>query len=59
MHVVFHKYIIPEDLLPTFNSTTIEMSEHRDYNVNYFYIRHSMDPMLKNACHEVHEKAGD
>ena len=25
VHVVLHKDIIPEDLLPTFNSTTIEM----------------------------------
>ena len=123
IHVVLHKEIIPERLLPTFNSTTIEMflhkipglaehfiysnddmmpinnidvyeffqdglpvyelvhrstarnifrmqcknsyklaaklSEHRDDNTNYFYIRHSIDPMLKSICDEVHEKAGD
>lgn len=123
VHVVLHKDIIPEDLLPTFNSTTIEMylckipglAEHFIYsnddmlaidslqvedffkdgipiyeliertsarnvfrmqcknsyklaaklagktvdNIHYFYIKHSMDPMLKSICEEVHEKAGD
>jgi hypothetical protein len=29
IHVVLHKEIIPESLLPTFNSTTIEMFLYR------------------------------
>ena len=124
VHVVLHKDIIPEQLLPTFNSTTIEMylhnipnlaehfiysnddmlainqlciedffknglpiyelverttnknifrmqcknsynlalrlsgSQNRDANY-YFYIKHSMDPMLKSICEEVHQKVGD
>ena len=122
VHVVLHKDIIPEKLLPTFNSTTIEMylcripglAEHFIYSnddmmpinpmtvgdffkdglpiyqliektssrnvfrmqcknsyrlaaelahhpiqgLKYFYIRHSMDPMLKIVCEEVHQKAG-
>ena len=121
IHVVLHKDIIPENLLPTFNSTTIEMFLHRinglaehfiysnddmfpinllqenDFFENelpvydlirrteqprnifrmqcknsyrlasqlanipidqsYFYIQHSMDPMLKSICEEVHQKA--
>ena len=124
VHVVLHKDIIPEDLLPTFNSTTIEMylckipglAEHfiysnddmmpmndmvvgdfftedglpiyelvhrnearksfrlqcknsyrlaarltgyQDDGIHYFYIKHSMSPMLKSCCEEVHEKASD
>ena len=124
VHVVLHKDIIPEDLLPTFNSTTIEMylckipglSEHfiysnddmmpmndmvvgdfftedgmpiyelvhrdearrsfrlqcknsyrlaarltryKDDGIHYFYIKHTMSPMLKSCCEEVHEQAGD
>lgn len=124
VNVVLHEDIIPERLLPTFNSTTIEMylcripglAEHFVYSnddmlaVNsldaadffdergrpvyqlirraekarrtfrmqcqnsyelaarlagasvkkdeYFYIAHSMDPMLKSVCEEVHSKAG-
>lgn len=124
VHVVLHKDIIPEDLLPTFNSTTIEMylcriqglAEHfiysnddmmpmndmvvrdfftedglpiyelvhrdearmsfrlqcknsyrlaarltgyKDDGIHYFYIKHSMSPILKSCCEEVHKKAGD
>lgn len=123
VHVVLHKDIIPEVLLPTFNSTTIEMYLHKIDNlseyfiysnddmlaintlsqenffkdrlpvyelihrdiaqntfrmqcrnsyklaaqlsgykfdgINYFYIKHSMDPMLKSVCEEVHQKASD
>ena len=124
VHVVLHKGIIPEDLLPTFNSTTIEMylckinglAEHfiysnddmmpmndmvvgdfftenglpiyelvhrdearrsfrlqcknsyrfaarltgyQDDGIHYFYIKHSVSPMLKSCCEEVHENAGD
>ena len=123
VHVVLHEDIIPEQLLPTFNSTTIEMflyrieglAEHfiysnddmlpmnkmdiedffqdglpvyelinRTHSKNlfrmhcrnshklasklagknldgkrYFYIKHSMDPMLKSVCEEVWEKSGD
>lgn len=123
VHIVLHKDIIPEKILPTFNSTTIEMylhkipslAEHFIYSNDdmfavkstepadfftpggipkyqlirrktasnifrmqclnsyrlatrlsktperreYFYIAHSMDPMLKSACDEIHEKAGD
>lgn len=123
VHVVLHKDIIPEKLLPTFNSTTIEMflckidglAEHFIYSnddmlpmnaidptdffdkhghpiyelinrthshntfrmqcrnsfdlaaklsgyskngKHYFYIKHSMDPMLKSCCEEVWEKGG-
>ena len=123
VHVVLHEEIIPPELLPTFNSTTIEMylhripglSEHFIYgnddmfplnpltagdfftdcgqpiyelvhksttrntfrmqcmnsyrlaaeltgteirNGEFFYIKHSMSPMLKRAFEEVHEKAG-
>lgn len=124
VHVVLHKDIIPEDLLPTFNSTTIEMylyripglaehfiysnddmmpindmvagdfftedgmpiyelvhrseakksfrmqcknsyrlaarlTGHKDDSIHYFYIKHSMSPMLRSCYEEVHEKAGD
>ena len=114
VHVVLHKDIIPNDLLPTFNSTTIEMylckipglAEHFIYSnddmmpmndmvvgdfftedglpiyelvhrnearrsfrlqcknsyrlaARLFYIKHSMSPMLRSCCEEVHEKAGD
>lgn len=124
VHVVLHKDIIPEDLLPTFNSTTIEMylckisglaehfiysnddmmpmndmvvgdfftedglpiyelvhrgearrsfnlqcknsyrlaarlTEYNDNGIHYFYIKHSMSPMLKSCCEEVHQLAGD
>ena len=124
VHVVLHKDIIPEDLLPTFNSTTIEMylckisglAEHfiysnddmmpmndmvvgdfftedglpiyelvnrsearrsfrlqcknsyrlaarltgyQDDGIHYFYIKHSMSPMLRSCCEEVHQLAGD
>lgn len=124
VHVVLHEDIIPEQLLPTFNSTTIEMylheipglAEHFIYSNDdmlaidslgvedffkdgipvyeliertsagnvfrmqcknsyglasrlsgkqngdasyYFYIKHSMDPMLKSVYGEVHRKAGD
>ena len=122
-HIVLHEDIIPKHLLPTFNSTTIEMflckieglAEHFIYSnddmfaVNkqdtndffkdgkpiyeliertvakncfrmqcknsykfasqlanhkmdlpkYFYIKHSMDPMLKSMCEEVWQKGGD
>ena len=119
VHVVLHEDIIPEQLLPTFNSTTIEMYLHKipglaehfiysnddmlavgelhvedfftesslpiyqlvhraharnsfrmqcrnSFNLaarlsnykkdsnEYFYIKHSMDPMLKSVCEEVH-----
>lgn len=124
VHIVLHKDIIPKQLLPTFNSTTIEMYLHNipglaehfiysnddmlaidslgvedffkdgipvyeliertsarnvfrmqcknSYNLAlklsgkqnkdanyYFYIKHSMDPMLKSVCKEVHKKARD
>ena len=124
INVVLHKDIIPKGLLPTFNSTTIEMFLHKinglaeqfiysnddmfpinllqenDFfenelpvydlikrseqprnifrmqcknsyrlaaqlaniqidNLSYFYIQHSMDPMLKSICEEVHQKAND
>lgn len=36
-----------------------KLSGHKDDGTNYFYIRHSMDPMLKSVYDEVHEKAGD
>jgi hypothetical protein len=36
-----------------------KLSEHNDDNTNYFYIRHSMDPMLKSVCDKVHKKVGD
>jgi hypothetical protein len=35
-----------------------ELAHHPIQGLKYFYIKHSMDPMLKSVCDEVHQKAG-
>ena len=36
-----------------------KLSGHEDNAAEYFYVKHTMDPMLKSCCSEVHEQAGD
>ncbi len=38
LHIVYHKDIIPQQYLPTFNSTTIELFLHRIPNLNERFI---------------------
>lgn len=35
------------------------MTGYQDDGIHYFYIKHSMSPMLKSCCEEVHRLAGD
>ena len=60
VHVVLHEDIIPKELLPTFNSTTIEMFLHKIPGLaeHFIYSNDDMMPMNKmdvhdffNACH--------
>ena len=48
VNVVLHKDIIPEEFLPTFNSTPIEMHLHRikDLDEEYMYFNDDIFPML-------------
>lgn len=49
VHVVLHKYIIPNNFLPTFNSTTIEMFLHniKDLAEHFIYGNDDMFPVDK------------
>lgn len=49
VHVVLHKDIIPEDLLPTFNSTTIEMYLHKIDGLSEHFIYSNDDMLAINA----------
>lgn len=48
LHIVEHKDIIPEQFLPTFNSTTIEMFLHRipDLGEEFLYFNDDMFPVM-------------
>lgn len=48
LHIVLHRDIIPEDLLPVFNSCTIEMFLHRIPNLaeEFLYFNDDMFPLL-------------
>ena len=49
LNIVYHKDIIPQELLPTFNSTTIEMFIHRipGLDEQYVYFNDDMFPVKK------------
>lgn len=49
IHVILHKDIIPEKLLPTFNSTTIEMYLHNIKGLSEHFIYSNDDMMPMNA----------
>lgn len=51
IHVVLHKEIIPENLLPTFNSTTIEMFLHKIPNLAEHFIYSNDDMMPMNGMY--------
>ena len=36
-----------------------KLTNYKNDNVHYFYIRHSMSPLLKSYCDDIHVKAGD
>jgi hypothetical protein len=48
LHVVLHRDIIPEQFLPTFNSTTIEMFMHRIQGLDeeFLYFNDDMFPVM-------------
>ena len=48
LNVVYHKDIIPEQFLPTFNSSTIEMFMHRipDLGEEFLYFNDDMFPVM-------------
>ena len=48
VHVVLHKDIIPQKLLPTFNSTTIEMYLHKIDGLSECFIYSNDDMMPMN-----------
>lgn len=48
INVVLHRDIIPESLLPTFNSTTIEMYLHRIDGLSEHFIYSNDDMMPMN-----------
>lgn len=57
LRVVLHSDIIPDDYLPTFNSTTIEMFLHRIEGLDeqYIYFNDDMFPVSKCACTDFFE----
>ena len=52
VNVVLHKDIIPEDYLPTFNSTTIEMFLHRIPGLDERFIYFNDDMFPVSPCEE-------
>ena len=49
VHVVLHKDILPQQLLPTFNSTTIEMYLHKIDGLSEHFIYSNDDMMPMNS----------
>lgn len=60
VHVVLHKDIIPEDLLPTFNSTTIEMYLCKILGLaeHFIYSNDDMMPMNDMAVGDFFNEDG-
>jgi hypothetical protein len=50
--IVYHKDIIPEKFLPTFNASTIEMFLHRIKDLKNHFLFFNDDTLLINACQE-------
>lgn len=53
MHVILHKEIIPKNLLPTFNSTTIEMFLHKIPGLAEHFIYSNDDMIAINNSNAV------
>ena len=53
IHVVLHEDIIPEELLPTFNSSTIECFYHNIIGLSDRFIYGNDDMFVLNECSEI------